>query len=248
MNKKIIAFIAMVLFLSAISYGEDKTLTRRDYVEIIKQKDEELAKLKTELMENAKLLKQKDEEINRLKELCHKSGIDTSPPLEEKVIPEPSGKIKIIDKPMFGVHLGEDITELAKKRSVEFVKDVSGYKVYRFKETSPNVKMLLVTTFADKVCYITVFLTDNSESNYNAIVNEIKNKYGVIDEKEPISMDKEHSFVVRIDGEDVSVLVTLEKKFMESDELGIVYIYNKLSNLATKAEEDKKASKINKEL
>jgi hypothetical protein len=249
MNKKIIAFMAMVLFLSAISYSEDKTLTRRDYVEVIKQKDEEIANLKTALMEKAKLLKQKDEEINRLKELCHKSGINTSPPSEETVVPEPSGKIKIIDKPIFGVRLGEDIAELAKKCSVEFIKDVSGLgKLYRVKSESPNVKALLVSAFADKISSITVLLTDNSESNYNAIVKGIETKYAVVDEEKPISMDKEHNFAVRIDGEDVFIKVMLEKKFMESDQLSILYGYQKLANLAGKVEEDKKASKIDNEL
>jgi hypothetical protein len=67
MNKKIALFMTMVLFLSAISYGADKPLTRRDCIEIINQKDEEIEKLKSELIEKTELLKQKDEEIAKLK-------------------------------------------------------------------------------------------------------------------------------------------------------------------------------------
>jgi len=244
MNKKIIVFMTMVLFLSAISYSEEKALSGKDYAEIIKQKDEEIAMLKIESMEKAKLIQQKDEEIKSLKWLFRIMGIDAPPLSQEKVV---LGKIKIIDKPVYGVRLGEDITELAKVRSVEFMLDRGPWKIYRVKSESPDARDLSVMTFDDKIASISVYPADISISNYNAILEGIKTEYPDLEEG-PTTVDRRHDFTVLIDQEEVEICVMHKERSMESTLLIVSYVHTKLGNEAAKVEEDKKASKIDNEL
>jgi hypothetical protein len=228
MKKKVIAFMAVVLFLSAISYSEEKAPTGTDYSEIIGQKNEEIAKLEAELVEKAKLIQQKDEEINKWKVMCIAMNS------KEKVVPKQLEEIKIIDKPFYGVRLGEDITELAKRCPVEFAQEMGIWKTYRVK----SERELLVTTVADKISSISVFPADRSVSNYNALVEGVKTEYPDVKEG-PTTVDRAHNFVVFIDHQEVGINVMHKQRSTENILLTISYIYPKLADSVVKVEGEK---------
>lgn len=229
MRKKAIAFMAVILFSSTISCGEEKAPAGKDYAEIIGQKDEEIAKLKAELTKKTELIRQKDGEINKWKMTCFRMNT------QEKVAPEQLEKIKIIDKPFYGVRLGEDITELAKRRPVEFVMEMGIWKMYRVKSESPGVMDLSVTTVADKVSSISVFPADISLSNYNALVEGVKAEYPDVKEG-PVTVDRTHNFHAVIDGEGVGIQVMHKEQSMENVILTVSYTHMKLADLVTPVE------------
>ncbi len=232
MKKKAITFMAVILFSSAISCGEAKAPAGTDYTEIIEQKDEEIAKLKAELMEKAKLIQQKDEEINKWKVICNRMYA------EERIASEQLEEIKIIDKPFYGVRLGEDVTELAKRRPVDFAQEIGIWKIYRVKSESPDVRELSVTTVADKIFSISVFPADISVSNYNALVEGVKTEYPDVKEG-PTTVDRTHNFYAIIDQEEVGIHVMHKERSMENILLTISYVHTKLANSVTKVEGEK---------
>ena len=215
MKKKLIAVMIVVLFLSAISYSREKAPAGMDYSEIIEQKDEEIAKLKAELAE-------KDKEVNKWKAVCQKIGMNT----EQKVVSKPS--VKVIDKPFYGIRLGEDITELAKRCPVDFAQEIGIWKTYRVKSESPDVGELTVTTLADKVVTISAFPVDMSLSNYNAIVEGIKTEYPDVKEG-PTTVDRAHNFNAVIDQQEVGIKV-MHKQWSEQDTmLTVSYVHSQLA-------------------
>jgi Skp family chaperone for outer membrane proteins len=214
MKKKLTSFIVVISFLSAISYSLEKALAETDYTKIISQKDQEIAKLKAELAE-------KDKEVNKWKAVCQKIGMNT----EQKVQPKPS--VKIIDKPFYGVRLGEDITQLAERVPVEFVQDIGVWKSYRVKSTSPDAGEVMITTLADKVATISAYPVDMTLSNYNAIIEGIKTEYPDV-KHVATTIDRKQDFNVVIDQQEVGIVV-MHKQRSELDVLLIVsYVYPEL--------------------
>ena len=246
MNKTTTVVAALVL-LNCFSYSSASELkTMKDYVQEIEQKTAEIKRLRRELGQLRKQLQEKDKEIERLKELCFKNGVDIS---EEEPAPIQKGIFKRLDKPMFGVHLGEDFTQLGKRFTTKPVDVQNEFrKSYLLNVNSPNINYVGVLVFNNQVSVIIAKLSDASSSNYEAVLSQIKAKYRVIDEDEPISTDDEHIFKTSVDGEEVWVNVTREEKFMEEDELRITYAYARMIEFITQKEEDKKAAKIKDEL
>lgn len=234
--------VALAILLNLFSYCSANELkTKKDYERALAQKNVEIEKLKRQLAE-------KEKEIRRLKELCHKHGIKIT-----KEIPLPAlnevKEFKVLDKPIFDIFLGEDLTNLKKRYTVKLLSDKDEFrKSYFVNINSPSVRHSGITVFNNQVSSIFVLLNDSSSSNYNAVLNQIKSKYKVLKEEEPISMDDEHNFLVSVDGEDVVIYVTREENFMEDDELRIIYIYRKIEEVVKQKEEDKKAAKIKDEL
>jgi hypothetical protein len=219
MKKKLMAFIVIILFLSAISYSLEKTLAKKDYTEIISQKDREIAKLKAELAE-------KDKEANKLKAFCQQFGIYRG----QKVLQEPS--VKVIEKPFYGVRLGEDIKQLAKRVPVEFMQDFGFSKGYRVKNISQGaygVYEVTLTVINDKVATISAHSSDMSLSNCNAIIEGIKTEYPDI-KQGPTTVDRKYNFDAVIDQQKVGIVV-MHKQQSEMDVLLTVsYVHPELIN------------------
>jgi hypothetical protein len=219
MKKKFLAFIVFILFLSAISYNLEKTLAKTDYTEIIRQKDREIAMLKAELAE-------KDKEANKLKAFCQQFGIYKG----QKVLPEPS--VKIIEKPFYGVRLGEDINQLAKRVPVEFMQDFGFSKGYRVKNISHGaygVYEVTLTVINDKVATISAYPADMSLTNCNAIIEGIKTEYPDV-KQEPTTVDIKYNFNAVIDQQKVGIVV-IHKQQSELDVLLTVsYVHPELIN------------------
>ena len=163
----------------------------------------------------------------------------------EPKLPE-LAKIKPVADPIFGILLGEDITDLKKRYPIKTIPanedKETVTKVYIVGEKSSEVKALQVLCFNGKVYDIVVFLADNSESNCNIMVKKIKAEYKIIKEsvtEQPISLgiykcsDREYDFLVRIDGEDVGINVLFSEMPKEAggNDLSVSYTYNKLKGL-----------------
>lgn len=170
---------------------------------------------------------------------------------KEKAEPSTANRVveeknEAIGKPVFGIRLGENVAELKKRYSINPVlanKDERQInKVYIVENKFPEVKDLRVQCFNDKIYEIDVFLRDIKRSNFDDIVEQIKNKYNVL--KQTIKNDKsyllgnitftelEYEFLVRFDGEDVIISPSIEQSSDGvAEELAISYVYERLNAL-----------------
>lgn len=240
----VIGFIGGVL-LTKPNREKTKLEAKVEETRTTTQKETEAAEAETKRLQNE--LKRITDELKQAKKKEEKK-VDIFATPEEDTEPRQPAEIKQIQKSVFGIYLGETLADLTKRCSVEHLADEGDFKIYLVKTDSPNVKTLYAMSFANKICSIRAILVDSSDGNYNAVIKEIKSKYKIIEEEEPISIDKAHSFLVDILGELVMVSVELEKGFMEKDKLTVTYIYKRLAALAIKVEEFKKAKKIGGEL
>jgi len=155
-------------------------------------------------------------------------------------------KNEAIGKPVFGIQLGENVAELKKRYSINPIlanKDERQInKVYIVENKFPEVKDLRVQCFNDKIYEIDVFLRDINRSNFNDIVEQIKNKYNIL--KQTVKNDKsyqlgnttqtilEYEFLVRFDDEDVVISPLIEEASDRVGEtLAISYTYERLNAL-----------------
>ena len=155
-------------------------------------------------------------------------------------------KNEAIGKPVFGIRLGENVAELEKRYSInpepanEDERQIS--KLYDVGNKFPEVKALQIQCFNDKIYRIDVFLIDTERSNFDDLVEQIKNKYSIL--KQTIKSDKsyllgnitfielEYEFLVRFDGEDVIISPFLDKSSNGAvKELVISYTYERLNAL-----------------
>ena len=167
----------------------------------------------------------------------------TEPPTTNRVIEERS---EAIGNPVFGIRLGENIVELKKRYSIKPIpanKDERAIsKIYIVENKFPEVKGLQVQCFNDKIYQIDVFLIDIKRSNFDYIVEQIRNKYSIL--KQTTKNDQsyslgnitgttlEYEFLVRFDGEDVNISPVIDQSSaIVGDMLAISYTYEKLNAL-----------------
>jgi hypothetical protein len=169
--------------------------------------------------------------------------VKTEPSMTNQVIEE---RNEAIGNPVFGIRLGENIVELKKRYSVKPIpanKDERAIsKIYIVENKFPEVKNLQVQCFNDKIYQIDVFLIDIKRSNFDYIVEQIKNKYSIL--KQTTKNDQsyklgditgttlEYEFLVRFDSEDVNISPIIDQlSDGVGDMLAISYTYEKLNTL-----------------
>lgn len=166
----------------------------------------------------------------------------TEPSMTNQVIEE---KNEAIGEPVFGIRLGENIEELRKRYSISsvpannFKEQIN--KLYIVENKIPEVKDLRVQCFNGEIYEIDVFLADTKRTTFDYIIEQIRNKYGIL--KQTTTQDKsymlgtvkcfilEYEFLVRFDGEDVTISPLLDLSGGIADSLVISYTYDKLNTL-----------------
>lgn len=209
----------------------------------------EIRNLNKQISKLQKTVELQRAEIERLKTLCQESGIALSP---KKRIKKPTQSA--INKPMFGVFLGETLDSLKKRFRVSQStlyfenKDHPG-KIWSVQNDNPNVKQLLVYTFDNNIYTIDIRFTDGSRSNYEAIKSQLEKKYKSED-KSGISgaMFGEGVFEPVIAGVEVKIKLNHDMGFMEDDKLELSYTHAPLSQKVYEEIQRRKARKIGSEL
>ena len=243
MKRIITTFITFLILasLSSICPADELEIeTKEDCLQALQEKEAEIERLQQELVE-------KEAEIERLKNLCRKHGINTTE--KEITTPKEHEVIKVLNDPIFGIRLGEDLTSIKRRyEPTPDVLDIEGdnYPSYRYNSNLPGVELSAFVMVENKVGAIYVLLSDSSKSNFIAVITEIESKYQVLN-GEVISSDKV-KFLVSIDGEDVTIFVEREMGFMEADKLHLFYCYNKLVQLYKQELIDQKGTEIKKQI
>lgn len=209
----------------------------------------EIRNLNKQISKLQKTMELQRAEIERLKTLCQENRIALSP---KKRIKKPTQSA--INKPMFGVFLGETLDSLKKRFRVSQStlyfenKDHPG-KIWSVQNDNPNVKQLLVYTFDNNIYTIDIRFTDGSRSNYEAIKSQLEKKYKSED-KGGISgaMFGEGVFEPVIDGVEVKIKLNHDTGFMEDDKLELSYTHAPLSQKVYEEIQRRKARKIGSEL
>jgi uncharacterized protein YfkK (UPF0435 family) len=251
--KRIITTLIVSLILASLSSvspaDELEIETKEDCLQALQGKEAEIERLQQELVE-------KEAEIERLKNLCRKHGINTTE--KEITTPKEPEVIKVLNDPIFGIRLGEDLTSIKRRykpyqSEVQFEIDSSDLdytkllqNIYWYNSNLPDVNFSGFALFENKVSAISVLLSDTSKSNFLAVIKEIKSKYQVLNVE--VISDDEVKFLVSIDGEDVTISVVHKKGFMEADTLSLRYDYNKLIDLSIQKSIDQKGTEIKKHL
>lgn len=161
---------------------------------------------------------------------------------KEKTEPKPTTPAKkpqvapsqVLSKPMFGIYLGETINELSKRQKISLLnigkQNAEGLtKTWRVQNDIQNIKYCFILTYENRVMSIFVNFHDASESNFEAIDSELRNKHRVIDETKEFSINPNTSILVRLDTTDVIVSLELTENPFEDDELKLAYTHYPLS-------------------
>jgi DNA-directed RNA polymerase subunit RPC12/RpoP len=132
-------------------------------------------------------------------------------PVSEKKPTQKADEIRVIPKLFFGIYLGEKISDLTKRVNIVEKKQMYGVsddpsKEWQVQSSNSNVNEITVLTFEDRVWRIGIDLSDKSESNFNALKNELQQTYGGGKQEDFIGRRKA-TFSPTVDG--VQLLITL---------------------------------------
>jgi hypothetical protein len=177
--------------------------------------------------------------------------IEKSSTVKEKTEPSTTNRVveernEAIGEPIFEIRLGETIEELQKRYSISSIpanQDKGQInKLYIIENKIPEVKDLRVQCFKGKIYEIDVFLVDTKRTNFDFVVETIRNKYNIL--KETKTKDEsyklgiytgsilEYEFLVNFNGEDVVISPVLDITSSRiADALVVSYTYVKIDTL-----------------
>jgi hypothetical protein len=166
------------------------------------------------------------------------------PPVQPKETKPLTG---IINKPFFGVYLGESFENISRRFIVSNQKiknsDPDDPSVlYKIENLPDNVSFMGVSVFIDKVYLVCAYLKDNSDDNYSAVREELINKYGKSKDADGF-MEKKSLWNVEVDGIPVEIFLTL-KNNVDSKTLSIFYTHTGISKQVENMSTQRKKNKI----
>lgn len=153
---------------------------------------------------------------------------------EENVKNEAVDGIKITSKPMFGIYLGEKLSDLQKHF------ETTKYPLNRWvvHHTSTAVEDCHINICKNRVWCITVWLKDNTERNFNALKQQLKKEYAKYRFREAKSSNykysKDYEFTITLDDIPVLIAITFSNNSLydgfskKDNELSIQYIHRSL--------------------
>lgn len=190
----------------------------------------EITRLKGELKRVTTELKQPKDKIAAEKEV---GGAEVQE-REDNVKNEAVDGIKITSKPMFGIYLGEKLSDVQKR----FETTKHPLNKWAVHHTSTAVEDCHINICKDRVWCITAWLKDNTETNFNTLKRQLKKEYVKYQFREVKSSDSKHiknyEFTITLDDVPVLIAITfinnsiydgLSKK---DNELSIQYIHRSL--------------------
>jgi len=200
------------------------------------QQEIQLAKVETTRLQNE--LKRVTTQLKRTKEKLvaaeKEIGGAEVQEREENVENEAVDGNKITSKPMFGIYLGEKLSDVQKR----FETTEHPLDKWAVHHTSTAVEDCHINICKDRVWCITAWLKDNTETNFNTLKRQLKKEYGEYQFREVKSSDSKHiknyEFTIILDDVPVLIAITfinnsiydgLSKK---DNELSIQYIHRSL--------------------
>lgn len=217
---------------------EETEITNKDLAQKLNNNQNELLAIKSKLKE-----KQKETELSKKPE-------ETITPL----IPEPNNQIakgldapiKKVNKSIFGIYLGEKLSDLQQRFSVTEISSSQKPPLLNMWLVHNNVNAISycgIATFDDLVISVMIRFNDTSEANFKAIATELEKTYGVKGEEPVLLLDQERNYIVKIDSTTVAINLELKKGFNENT-LTLIYSHFPLTAKYEAAVQAQKASTV----
>lgn len=227
MERTIVAFVLM--------FGVSVFASEPNEIEQLRAENAEL-KNTCEIMRknNIKLRKENEDLKNQIKQMVERAtanGNQYSGDANEN-------QIRVLKKPIFGIYLGEPISEIKKRLEVK-QRDSNEIADYDVTPQGKAVETISISIYKNRVYRIYVQLKDNSETNYRTVKKELESLYG------KASGVDDNLFTTSIDGTKVHILASRNPY---SESLMLVYVHMALDDSATKEKEKSTVSSIKKEL
>ena len=255
--------ILLVLALSTLCYAQSEKSQQTD-IEAVKAQVKELEVViktqKKQIRELQCVIKAHEAEIARLKELCYKAGVD--PNLAKYIDKKEDTSAKslseitatVLSKPIFGIYLGEKISEVRKRfdvfkfRSAKVDVD-SPAKTWRIQHHNDAIidQGFVIRTFRDRVYFISVAFIDNSERNFKSLEQQLLKKYRVREVSREDFIDINRNFVTPIDKVPVQIYLHLEANFARNI-LELQYIHIPLRATKESLIDNRKQEKVTDDL
>lgn len=245
MKRIITTFIAFLILanLSSICLADElKIKTRKDCLQALQEKDAEIERLQQELVE-------KEAEIRRLRNLCLKHGINTTE--REITTPKEHEVIKVLNDPLFGIHLGQTLASLAKTEKIttsSYHFEDSDYpaEIWDVANSDPTIKTMRIYSFDGYVYQLAVNFRDASEANYEAIKKQLAEKYG--EKLTGLDAFGESDFYPVIDGVEIVIRLNRDDNIFDDDILELIYYHRPLYQRVLAELNRRKAAKVRDKL
>lgn len=153
---------------------------------------------------------------------------------DENIAIMPVDGIKVVSKTMFGIHLGEKLSDVQKR----FETTKHAFDKWAVHHTSSAIEDCHINICKDRVWCITAWLKDNTERNFNTLNRQLKKEYGKYQFREAKSSDykysKDYEFTITLDDIPVLITITFSNNSLYDDlsekdnELAIQYIHRPL--------------------
>lgn len=189
----------------------------------LKQAKNELKRLEAELKDAKSRIIAEEKEVSE----------DKVEERDENITTKPVDRIKIASKPMFGIYLGEKLSDVQKRFGV-----AKRGLTWVVQDTSTAVEDCHIDICKDRVWAITVWLKDNTERNFNILKRQLKKEYGKYQFREAKSSDykysKDYEFTITFDDIPVLITITFSNNALydglseKDNELAIQYIHRPL--------------------
>lgn len=204
------------------------------------------------------IIKTQEVEIKRLRELCQKAGVDSKAPEDiekQEQDPESVGQVKVTQRPVFGIFLGEKISEVQQRFRLSKLskRNLMGqefpyYEHWIVHQYSDVIDKCTLQTFLGRVVLISVFFKDGTERNFSVLKKQIEETYQVQGRKIFRELGWECS--VEIDEIPVFIHVYPEPKFPSLSKiwLSVTYIHQPLMEKSCSLADRHRAKMVGNEL
>lgn len=230
-------------------FPADTVPSRKD--KRVQELQEQIKLLKIQMAELKGIIAAREADIENLKALCRANGISLGKIPSE--ISDATENGLVANKPVFGIYLGENLTKIWNRFQLTVFNavntDVDDPSQNWFVNPVPNgVKAMVIGTFNNQVYMVQVSFIDSSENNYEAIKNEIKQKYEITDKSEEI-MFAGRQWIFQTSIGNIGTLGSLKlKDNFEDNELIIIYTHIALAQAWQAEIKRHKAAKVSSDL
>lgn len=202
--------------------------------------------LKTEIRE----LKASNEKVKTIQSF-QTEAIPSTPPVQKEPVPNSNQIIKI-SKPIFGIYLGGNLSDLDKQFSLEPISaakedEDDPTKLWMIRPSDQNLSLIGIVSFNDYIASVILYFKDTSDANFDALKKQLTQTYGK--EKE-LGLDgvvfggKRIAFAANIDNTGIQISLDKKAGFGESDRLTVGYIHEPLQIKITNETERRKMAKV----
>jgi hypothetical protein len=229
---KLITVALFFLFVNAASYGAT-------------EQSDDFKGLRAEVMQLRQEVRLQKEEIVRLRALCSNAGIDVNETAvdsndatkKKPLTTKSNGKFPIVEKPFFGIRLGDSIASVNRKFKTERMEDSQDNVIKQwFVYINSEIGDSYVDVFEGQIYTIYIFLKDDSHENFAAVKKQLIKQYGT-----PYKdVERGCAFLSNINGIDFGIGLIIGN----DETLCIVYSHNVMTESVNAAVEKQKTEKL----